>query len=555
MTIRHLDHFFKPDSIAVIGASNRAGSIGALLMRNLLQGGFAGPIMPVNPKYQAIAGILAYPDVAALPLTPDLAVICTPVSTVPDVINQLGDRGVRAAIVITAGLNQLRDEKGRDLQSVLLARSRAHDMRILGPNCLGLLTPGSQLNASFTHRPALPGRIAFVSQSGALCTAVLDWARAHNIGFSHFVSLGNSADVDFDDMLDYLGSDPQTKSILLYIESIQARRHFMSAARAAARNKPVIVIKAGRFSEGAKAAASHTGALAGADDVYDAAFRRAGMLRVYDIDELFGAVETLARSRPQSGEKLAILTNGGGIGVMAVDALIEGGGKLAELAPQTLQQLDAVLPPTWSHSNPVDIIGDADGERYQQSLDILLGAKEIDAVLVMHAPTATADSLQAAQAVIASAQGSTRNILTSWIGEEVVEEARQALAKAGIPSYQTPKQATEGFLQMVRYCANQEMLMQTPPSAPSEFSPRLAEARQVIEQVLSEPRDLLNEPEAKAVLAAYGIPVVATRIAESPHTAAEVAGQIGLPVALKILSPDISHKSDVGGVELFLDTS
>ena len=559
MTIRHLNHFFKPGSVVVIGASNRSGSVGALLMRNMLQGGFAGPIMPVNPKYRAIAGILAYPDVAALPLTPDLAVICTPAQTVPDLIDQLGRRGVRATIVITAGLNRLRDEQGQDLQSLMLERARSHDMRILGPNCLGLLTPGSQLNASFTHRPALPGRIAFVSQSGALCTAVLDWARAHAIGFSHFVSLGNSADVDFDDMLDYLGSDPQTQSILLYIESIQARRHFMSAARAAARNKPVIVIKAGRFSEGAKAAASHTGALAGADDVYDAAFRRAGMLRVYDIDELFGAVETLARARPMSGERLAILTNGGGIGVMAVDALVEGGGKLAELAPQTLEQLDAVLPPTWSHGNPVDIIGDADGERYQRALDMLLDAQEIDAVLVMHAPTATADSLQAAQAVIASAQVSKRNILTNWIGEEVVAEARQTFAKAGIPSYQTPKQATVGFLQMVRYRANQEILMQTPPSAPSEFSPAPASARQVIERVLREHRNLLNEPEAKEVLAAYGIPVVETRIADSPQAAASMAEQLGLPeglpVALKILSPDISHKSDVGGVALFLETA
>jgi len=555
MSTRHLNHLFKPTSVAVIGASNQPGSIGALITRNLLQGGFQGPIMPVNPKYQAIAGVWAYPDVEALPMAAELAVICTPAPVVPQLIGQLGRRGCRAAIVITAGLNQLSDKQGRNLQQLMLEHARAHEMRILGPNCLGLLVPGIGLNASFTHRPALPGRIAFVSQSGALCTAVLDWARAHHIGFSHFISLGNGTDVDFGDVLDYLGSDPQTKSILLYIESIQTRRNFMSAGRAAARNKPVIVIKAGRFSEGAKAAASHTGALAGADEVYDAAFRRAGMLRVYDINDLFGAVETLARARPQRGERLAILTNGGGIGVMAVDSLVEGGGKLAELEPKTLEALAAVLPPNWSHSNPVDIIGDADGERYTQALQILIKAKEVDAVLVMHAPTATADSLAVAQAIVACCKSTQRNILTNWIGQEVVEAGRQILTQAGIPSYATPRQAIEGFLQMVRYRTNQESLMQTPASAPSDFTPSIATARQVIETALVEERAVLSEPEAKAVLAAYGIPTVETHIATAtPKAAATVAAQLGYPVALKILSPDISHKSDVGGVELFLDS-
>ncbi|MCB1811631.1 MAG: bifunctional acetate--CoA ligase family protein/GNAT family N-acetyltransferase [Candidatus Competibacteraceae bacterium] len=554
MSTRNLKYLFKPASIAVIGASNRAGSVGALVMRNLLHGGFQGPIMPVNPNYQAVAGIWAYPEVAALPMVPELAVICTSATTVPALIEELGQWGTRAAIVISADLKQSGDEQGNTLQTLMLERARAHNMRVLGPNCLGLLVPGIGLNASFMHRSAEPGRIAFVSQSGALCTAVLDWARAHNIGFSHFISLGSGADVDFGDVLDYLGSDPQTNSILLYIETIRARRNFMSAGRAAARNKPVIVIKAGRFNEGAKAVASHTGALAGADHVYDAAFRRAGMLRVYDIDDLFGAVETLARARPQQGDRLAILTNGGGVGVMAVDTLIEGGGKLAELEPATLQALNTVMPPSWSGCNPVDIAGDADDKRYGQALTVLLQASEVDAVLVMHAPTATADSLAVAKAVITCSRASRRNILSNWIGQEVAAAGRQMLAEAGIPSYETPSQAIEGFLQMVRYRTNRDLLMQTPPSAPSEFTPALDSARCVIENALAEGRSVLSEPEAKTVLAAYGMPVVETHTVTTPESAARVAAQMGYPVALKILSPEVSHKSDVGGVELFLDS-
>lgn len=322
MSVRNLDKLFRPKSVAVIGASNRPRAVGALVMRNLLEGEFSGPIMPVNPKHKSVAGVLAYPDVDSLPDAPDLAVICTPPGTVPTLINQLGERGTRAVVVLTAGLQRENDDKGRTLTEAMLEAAKPFGMRILGPNCLGVLVPDAGLNASFAHLPAHPGGIALVSQSGAMCTAVLDWARAHDIGFSHFVSLGDCADVEFGDVIDYLGSVPGTSAILLYIESIHARRNFMSATRAAARNKPVIVIKAGRVAEGAKAAASHTGALAGTDDVFDAAIRRAGMLRVYSIQELFAAVETLARALRIDGERLAILTNGGGIGVMAVDDLM-----------------------------------------------------------------------------------------------------------------------------------------------------------------------------------------------------------------------------------------
>lgn len=561
MSVRNLEYLFRPKSIAVIGASNRPQRVGTVLMRNLLEAGFAGPIMPVNPNHPSIAGVLAYPDVASLPLTPDLAVICTPAPTVPDIVDRLGQRGTRAAIVITAGLGRHQDDAGVSLQQRLRERAREHGMRLIGPNCLGLLVPGSGLNASFSHVPARPGQIAFVSQSGALATSVLDWAASKKIGFSHFVSLGDALDVDFGDTLDYLAGDPGTRAILLYIESIHERRTFMSAARAAARIKPVLVIKAGRVAEGAQAAASHTGALAGADNVYDAAISRAGMLRVYNFHELFAAVETLAR-RPltrQQGERLAIMTNGGGPGVMAVDRLIDLGGKLATLDSETVAKLDAVLPDNWSRSNPVDIIGDAPGSRYAAALELLLQAKEVDAVLVMHAPTAVASSTEGAQAVLDTLEKMDgkhgKYVLTNWMGEQAVAEARALYSAANVPTYRTPEGAVGAFMHMVNYRRNQELLTETPPSAPEEFKPATATARLVIESALAGGRTNLGEAEAKAVFAAYAIPVVETHVASDPESAAATAVRMGFPVALKVLSEQVSHKSDVGGVVLDLDSA
>ena len=555
MSTLNLDKLFQPKSVAVIGASNRPGAVGYLVMRNLLEGGFDGPIMPVNPRRQAISGVLTYPSVKELPITPDVAVVCTPPSTVPQVIEDLGAAGGRAAIVLTAGLSREKGEDGRTLQEAMAAIAKSYDLRILGPNCLGLLVPGIGLNASFSHLPAQPGKIAFISQSGALCTSVLDWARTHDVGFSHFISMGDTVDIDFGDVIDYLGSDPHTRAILLYIESIKERRNFMSAARAAARNKPLLVIKSGRVAEGAAAAASHTGALAGADDVYDAAISRAGMLRVYSIDELFAASETLARARPLDGERLAIMTNGGGAGVLAVDALIQGGGKLADLTQETLAKLDAHLPDTWSKSNPVDIIGDAPGERYVHGLDVLATAPEVDATLVMHCPTATASSTEAAKAIIDTAKKHNPNILTTWIGGEVVAESRRLFRDAGIPTYETPEAAVQAFMHLVRYRRNQDILTQTPQSAPTDFTPDTEKVKGLIQSVLAEGRDMMTEAEAKAVLLAYGIPTVRTEIVSNPAEAAAKAAEIGFPVALKILSPDISHKSDAGGVKLFLDSA
>lgn len=526
-------------------------------MQNLLKGGFQGPIMPVNPKYQAVCGVLAYPNVQALPMNPDLAILCTPPQTIPRLLQELGERGVRAAVILTAGMRPEPEEKeGATVWTDMLDAARTYSMRLLGPNTIGLLIPGMHLNASFAHMEALPGSLAFVSQSGALCTAVLDWARSQGIGFSHFLSLGDSADIDFGDVLDYLGSDSHTQAILLYIESITHARKFMSAARAAARNKPVLAIKAGRFPEGAMAATSHTGALIGHDEVYDAAFCRAGILRVFAIDELFDAVETLERARPLQGERLAIVTNGGGTGVLAADAFAEGGGALAHLSEGTLQELTTFLPASWSHGNPIDIVGDATGERYAETMTSILNDPEVHAVVVTHAPTAMVTGEEAARAVVEAIRtsASKKIVFTSWLGGDTALRARQLFAEAHIPSYDTPEKAVRGFLHLIRYSQRQKLLMETPPSIPREFKPVTSSAGYVIEQALEQGRSLLNESEAKAILAAYGIPTVETHVASTVEQAIRFAEQVGFPVALKILSPDITHKTDVGGVVLDVES-
>jgi len=557
LSIRNLEALFAPKSVAVIGASNRPHSVGAAVMRNLLAGGFEGPIMPVNPRHRSVAGVLTYADVDSLPITADLAVICTPARVVPQLVAALGERGTRAVVVLSAGLSEQRLADGRDLEQAMLDAARPHLLRILGPNCLGLMVPSLGLNASFAHIGAESGRVALLHQSGALCTALLDWARSNDIGFSHFVSLGDSADVDFGDLLDYLGGDPGAHAILMYVESIKHARKFMSAARAAARNKPVVVVKAGRVEEGARAAASHTGALAGSDEVYDAALRRAGMLRVFDTGEMFDAVETLSRSHAIEGERLAILTNGGGPGVIAIDALVLAGGVPARLTADTLAALDGLLPATWSHGNPVDIIGDADGARYAGALRVLMEAPEIDAVLVMHAPTAVVDSVDAARRVaeVVAEKKRARTTLASWLGGESMQAPRRVLSEAGIPHYETPDNAVRAFMHLVRYRRNQQMLMETPASIPDTFEPVTASARFIIESALGAGRALLSEPEAKAVLAAYGIPVVETRIAATPDDVARIAAHFNQPIALKVLSEGITHKSDVGGVVLDLDSA
>ena len=554
MSIRHLDSLFDPSSVALIGASVRPGSVGATVWRNLRDGGFAGPRWAVNPKYQEFDGQPCYADVASLPATPELAVIATPPATVPALIAALGKRGTRAAIVLTAGLDATQKQ-------AMLDAARPHLLRILGPNNLGLLSPHAKLNASFAHTSVDAGGLAFVSQSGALITAMLDWARGRGIGFSHFVSLGEHADVDFGDMLDWLASDARTRSILLYIESVEAPRKFMSAARAAARNKPVLVVKAGRSPQGQAAAASHTGALAGSDLVYDAAIRRAGMLRVDTLDDLFVAAETLAhlRAPPRNTdlaplERLTIVTNGGGAGVMAADAAALAGVALAPLPDTTRTALDAALPANWSHANPVDIIGDAPVERYEHTLRTLLAEPATGSLLFIHAPTAIVPSADIAQALLPLAHDAQGRLLSCWLGNPAVQAAREAFHGAGIATYDTPEQAVRAFSLLITYRRNQAQLMQAPPAHAAAAALDLEAVRALIDAALAAGREWLTEPEAKALLAACGVPVVETRVTAPEAGAALVAAQaIGYPVALKILSPQITHKSDVGGVALDLE--
>lgn len=553
MTIRNLKAVFEPAAVAIIGASERPGSVGRVLTENLLKD-FKGTIFLVNPKHQRLFDIEVFPDVQSLPQAPDLAIIATPPESVPGLIGELAKRGTRGACVITAGVNDTAKSDGPSLRQAMLNAAKPGLVRIVGPNCLGLQVPGCGLNASFAHIFPTPGAIAFVAQSGAMLTAVLDWATPRGIGFSHIVSMGDMADVDFGDMLDYLANERDTTAILLYIESISDTRKFMSAARAASRTKPVIVIKAGRFEEGARAARSHTGALAGQDGVYDAAFRRAGMLRVLALEDLFDAVETMATARPPRGSRLAILTNGGGVGVLATDALMAEDGELAALAKDSLDQLNRVLPSTWSHGNPIDIIGDASGQRYADALSVLLKDSNCDGILILNCPTAVASSADAAEAVISVLpEKHNKTILTSWIGEQSAREPRQRFRKYGIATYATPEDAVHAFSQMVNYRRNQELLMETPPSLPELFEPDRDLARQQIDAALNGHREWLSEAESKHLLEAYGISTVRTEVAASPQEVKRVAAGFAGPVAIKILSPDITHKSDVGGVLLDVD--
>ncbi len=553
MSIRNLDSLFKPASVAIIGASERPGAIGQVVTRNILEAGFKGPVMLVNPGHDELFGRPVYADVASLPTRPELAIITTPAETAVQVVAELATRGTRAAVVIAAGFSGGSDTAGGRLRQSLLAAARPALLRVIGPNCLGILAPAVGLNASFAQLTPRAGGLAFVAQSGAIITSVLDWAAPRNIGFSLLASLGDMADVDFGDMLDYLANDADTRAILLYIEGVTHARKFMSAARAASRMKPVIVVKAGRHAAAAQAAASHTGALAGVDAVYDAAFRRAGMLRVMTLEDLFDAVETLALARPPRGERLAILTNGGGVGVLATDALMDAGGTLAVLSPETIAKLDAVLPATWSRANPIDIIGDANAERYTAAVQAVLGAPETDALLVLNCPTAVTSSDAAAAAVLAALPTPNRfPLFTSWVGGAGAASARERFRAAGVPTYDAPEEAVRGFMQLIDYRRNQAALLETPPSLPEDFIPELDSARAIIAAALSEQREWLSELEAKSVLASFGIPTVATRLATSPEQAATYAAALGGRVALKIVSRDITHKSDVGGVMLDL---
>jgi len=555
MSTRNLDYLLAPRSVAVIGASDRPASVGATVIRNLQAGGFLGPIWPVNLKHAQVAGQQAYPNVKALPQAPDLAVICTPPETLPGLITELGERGTRAAAVLTAGVASATDRKGRNIIELMLKAARPHLLRILGPNCIGFLVPGLGLNASFAHTGTAAGPLAFVSQSGALVTAVLDWANSRGIGFSHFISVGDRADIDLGDLIDYLGSDPATRAILLYVESVKTPRKFLAAARAASRNKPVIVVKSGRAPEGAIAAATHSGVLAGADEVFDAAIRRAGMLRVENLLDLFVAVETLARGQRFEGDRLLIVSNGGGAGVLAADAAALGGARLATLSEATVAKLDALLPPGWSRANPVDIVGDAPVERYVEALKVLGDAPEADAVLFIHAPSAIVPADAIAEACVPVVQAATRPVLSCWLGAGAVQDAWRRFAQAGIASYHTPEEAVRAFVHSVTYRRNQEQLLQAPTSSGDERAPERGRARGLLRAALTAGQQWLTEAQARELLSIYGIPFVETHSAASVDEARAAGDGLGYPVALKLVSPDISHKSDVRGVALDIESA
>jgi acetyltransferase len=550
-----LDKLFSPRSVAVVGASPRETSPGRAVLRNLRSGGFKGSISLVNPHYAEIEGVKAVKTIQELREAPDLLVIATPPRSLPGIVAAAGEKGAATAVIVTAGLGHGEGS----LADACEKAARAKGLRLVGPNCMGVLSSRAKLNASFAARMPPVGELALVSQSGAITAGLIEWSAAHDIGFSAAVSLGDKVDVDFGDLLDFFALDGATRAILLYIESISNARKFMSAARAAARIKPVVVVKSGRHAQGAKAAQTHTGALAGADAVYDAAFRRAGLLRVLDLDELFAAAETLGRIRPFPGKRLAILTNGGGIGVLAVDRLADLGGTLAGISPETMKQLDAALPPIWSRGSPVDIAGDADAARYTAAFEALLQDQENDAVLVMNVPTALASAEAAAKSIAASAQAHHNSFIRPkptfavWVGS--TEATTPLFEAARIPSYATESDAVRGFMHLVRYREVLEALMATPPSLAQDFKPDVAAARAIVESAVRGRRAWLDPIEAMRLLGAYSIPIAPAQLARDADEAAAAARPFlaaGSGVVAKILSPDIVHKSEVGGVRLNL---
>lgn len=552
MSIKNLDKIFHPKRVAVVGASDKTTSVGYTVLRNLIGSGFQGVVYPVNSRRESVQGIQAFKDIESLPHPPDLAVICTPAPTVPGIISACGEAGTRGIVIISAGFREI-GEEGRALErEVLEQQAKFPGMRIIGPNCLGLIVPSINLNASFAAATPQKGNIGFISQSGALCTSVLDWAIEEGIGFSYFVSIGNVLDVTMGDLIDYFGSATETRSIILYVESISEAREFMSAARAFARTKPIVAFKAGRFAESAQAAASHTGAMAGVDAVYEAGFQRAGIERIFEIEDMFDCAELLARQHPPKGDRLAIVTNAGGPGVMTTDTLIARDGKLATLSEKTMEQLDECLPPFWSHGNPIDVLGDAPPERFAQAVDIVLKDRDIDAVLVILTPQAMTDPTRTAEAVAAAAARSRKPVLATWMGGAMVSAGAQILGQANIPTYRTPEKAVRAFMHLVSYARNLETLHEVPRDIPVEFSLDRQRLRGVLDTLLSEGTEILSENVSKAFLEAYEIPVTKPHLARTADEAAAVSRKLGYPVVMKIHSPQITHKTDVGGVILNL---
>jgi acetyltransferase len=555
-----MDHYLRPllapRSVALVGASERAGSLGSIVWRNLAEGGLRGELLPVNPRHRAIFGVTAYPRLTKLPKAVDLAVVATPARTVPEIIADAAAGGIKAAVILTSGFGES-GSTGRALQEEVLAVAKKGGVRLLGPNCLGIIRTDGGLNATFARTPARPGKLALVSQSGAICSAVLDWAHGAHVGFTSVVSLGGAIDVDFGEILDFLIADAATDAILLYIEGVRDARRALSALRAAARVKPVIALKVGRYASGSRAASSHTGALVGSDAVFDAALRRAGTVRVKTYTQLFAAARALATGRLPHGERLAIVTNGGGPGVMAADSATENGVALAELSAETIKKLNEKLPPQWSRGNPIDIIGDAPAGLFGEATGAALADPAVDAVLVMYSPVAVTEPQAAARAVAQAAAASAKPLLAAWLGDINPNESRAYLEAHGIANFYTPENAVEAFSFLCAYRRNQAQLMQVPAARlaahlPEDARPDLAAAVAIRSRALAEGRTLLTEDESKALLAAFGLPVPRSTVCTDRETALAAARDIGFPVVIKIHSPDISHKSDVGGVRLNL---
>ena len=554
MVALDLDKIFKPKSVAIVGASDEEGSVGYALVQNLTEHDYKGEVFLVNIRKKEILGRKAYAKLEDIPGEVDLAIIATPAKTVPGIVEDCGKSGIKGVIIVSAGFKEVGQE-GRLLEEEIKRLRGKYDLRIIGPNCLGIIRPDVGLNATFLDKYPKSGKISFISQSGALGSAILDWATHENVGFNNFVSIGSMIDVDFGDLIDYFGTDPKTKSILMYIEGIADARQFMSAARHFAKTKPIIVVKSGKFSESAKAAASHTGSLSGEDSVYDAAFKRAGIVRVDEIEDLFNAAEVLGTQPLPKGKRLAIITNAGGPGVMATDSLIINGGELSKLSPKSLSKLDEVLPSFWSKANPIDLLGDAKSDRYKAAVEACLEDDGVDGLLIIYTDQAVTESELIAETVVKTLkekniQGKT--VLTSFIGYEAVEEANRFFNANNIPTYETPEDAIKTYMYMYQYNRNLELLYETPEELSIDSAPPKRPIMNILRQAASENRETLTEDEAKRLLDYYNFPVVKTEVAKSAEEAVNLAKRIGYPVVLKILSPQITHKTDVGGVMLDL---
>ncbi len=556
MVTLNLDKIFNPKSVAIIGASDQEGSVGYAIVKNFTQLGYAGKVYFVNIRKPEILGVKTYQTVAQIPEPVDLAMIATPAKTVPDVVEQCGKAGVKGVIIVSAGFKETGAE-GKALEEKILEIKKKYGIRIIGPNCIGIIRPRINLNATFVDKMPKPGKVAFISQSGALGSAILDWAIHENIGFSNFVSVGSMIDVDFGDLIDYFGTDPHTKSILMYVEGITEARKFMSAARHFARTKPIIVVKAGKFSESAKAAASHTGSLSGEDAIYDAAFKRAGIVRVEEIEDLFNAAEVLGTQPLPKGPNLAVITNAGGPGVMATDALIAKGGKLAKLSKKTMDTLNSILPPFWSKGNPIDILGDASADRYKAALEACLNDGNIDGILIIFTQQAVSEPVKIAKTIVELVKSKayqSKTILTSFMGYGAVQEANSILNANNIPTYSTPENAIKTYMYMYQYQRNLELIYETPEEFPVDAAPPKRPIMVIFRNAAVENRELLTEAEAKKVLEYYNFPVVKTAVATTADEAVAYAQQMGYPVVLKILSPQIVHKTDAGGVILNINS-